>query len=307
MPVKRSYALAAFVLTLLGALVPQAQASGKKTAVISMWTRKKGSFGDDQNPSKGRVTDLDLMTLKLQRRSLVDLQYGRKLSFRGIPLVEVLKSYERHGGDDLALLHFDNGMIVPVPVSGGALAKINAFVAVGVCEPKGTCASEFEPVAKADAYSVTNDPRPIEFAANKLVVGDAWHPETEGRPEGGFSPWRYVDSLSGVEFVNAAAYYRQFELGDAAGLAVFRHRCQFCHGVRYVGATFGWDFVKPLALYEKRPPDQLLNHVKYPKTYAKERGLMMPAQTDIDATEIKSVWLWMRSAALRQKMPSYSP
>lgn len=273
---------------------------------ISLWTRHAGAYSDDQNPTKGKPQSFDLENAKLVKRRMFDAQYGQTATYRGLPLVELLKAYKRGGADDLAILHFANGMAVPVPLNPEEVKRLDAFVAVEICSAKNSCTKEFPEVAKEDAFSVTDDPRPITFTWNKLVVPTLWHPDVPEARKHIFSPWHHVDTLAGVEFVNSEAYYRQFDLGEAGGQQVFRERCQYCHAARYVGARYGWDFVTPLPIYEKRPPEQLLNHVKYPKARAKSMGLMMPTQSDVTADEMKAIWRWMKKAA-NHTLPKYKP
>jgi hypothetical protein len=68
----------------------------------------------------------------------------------------------------------------------------------------------------------------------------------------------------------------------------------------------GWDFVHPLPIYEKRSPEILLNHIKYPKIRAKQMGLMMPTQPDMEISEAESLWKWLKLAA-QKPTPEYRP
>ena len=68
-----------------------------------------------------------------------------------------------------------------------------------------------------------------------------------------------------------------------------------------IGARHGWDMVEPLPLWQKRRPDSLFNHVKYPIADATRRGLMMPTQKDVTSGEMFLLWKWMESVA---KTPS---
>lgn len=273
---------------------------------ITLWSRKKGRFSDDQNPTKARPMTVDVADRTLVRRRMRDAQYGREVTVRGLRVADLIALYRPASHDDLALLHFENGMLIPLPLDAATLAKVDAFLAVSICATGGRCTGEFPSVAKEDAYAVTNDPRPITFSWNKIVVPSAWHPEVPSSRTPAFSPWRHADSLIGIEFVSARAYYAQFALGEPEGLAVFRERCQFCHGARYVGAQYGWDFVTPLPLFEKRTPETLLNHVKYPKVSARDSGLMMPPQSDVTADEMTAIWRWMRKSAAKP-LPAYRP
>lgn len=292
-----------FILTMT---MQSIEAYADTAHTIVLWTRKNGAFSDDQNPDKLRPMTVDVDRLKLKQRRTKDAQYGLEMSYRGVPLADVINLYKPQAHDDLMFLHFENGMAIPLPLNTDSVTRLNAFLAVEVCQEKNKCNKEFPVISKEDAYSVTDDPRPITFTWNKLSVPSLWLPNVPENRKNIFSPWHHADTLTGIEFVNSKAYYSQFAVGESEGQHVFQERCQFCHGVRYVGANFGWDFVKPLPLYAKRPPNQLLNHVKYPKARAKDTGLMMPTQTDVTLSEMKAIWKWMRKTA-QGKLPAYKP
>ncbi len=173
----------------------------------------------------------------------------------------------------------------PVSSSGKNTGKNKAGEGSLRCEPK------FPEIGKEDSYAILADPRPIRFTDNKIVSTNGRHPDID-HPEI-FSPWNHADSLAEIMLVSGDAYWNQFNIGEPEGFAIFKQRCQFCHSVNYVGAHFGWDFTKPFPLAEKRKPDQLLNHIKYPKASRTKRGLMMPNQKDITMAEINTLWKWM--------------
>lgn len=274
---------------------------------LQVWTRRPGSYSDDENPVRKGVVSLDPFRLKsgLTVKSLKDVQYDRKVSYRGVPLAAVVKASKPEENADLVLLHFENEMIVPIPIA--KLKRLNAFLAFEACSERGReCKSEFEEVPRSAVYGDSPDPRPIQFSWNKIVVGDRWHPDIANNEQNEFSPWLYVDSLRGIEFVNSAAYYRQFAIGKSGGDEVFRARCQFCHAVRFVGAHFGWDFVTPLPIAEKRTPATLTLHVKYRKAMAPKLGIRMPPQNDVELEEMTRLWKWMRDMS-RVPAAAYKP
>jgi mono/diheme cytochrome c family protein len=82
------------------------------------------------------------------------------------------------------------------------------------------------------------------------------------------------------------------------GLAVFQQSCQFCHGVRKVGAKFGWDFVDPTPIWSyHKPPKTLFLHVAYKPLDAAERGLMMPAMSFMSQDDAALLWQWLKAVA----------
>jgi mono/diheme cytochrome c family protein len=272
---------------------------------ITIWSRKSANYTDNLNPQLLRVKEMDLHKIDLVRVTRVDAQYGRKETYLGIPLTKILAEYKPQSHDDAVILHFSNGMRIPLPLE--SLAQHQVFLALKICPKKEACSQSFPAIEKDDAYMVGADPRPIVFHGNKIVVDKLFHPNAPERKKMAFSPWNHIDSLIGLETINSEAYQKQFSFGAEAGQNVFQMRCQFCHSVRYVGAAFGWDFVTPLPIYEKRTSQSLLNHVKYQKTRAAEMGLMMPNQADISEGEVSALWLWMRKAAKINTLPSYKP
>ena len=194
-------------------------------------------------------------------------------------------------------------MIIPVPNTEVWRGKIR--LATAYCATKKKCSNDFPKIEKYQEQEIYRDPRPIAFEGNKIVVGEKSLPELQG-VSSTFSPWLHATSLIGVEFVNIEPYFKQFDFGESAGLEVFRHRCQYCHGVRGVGASLGWDYVDPLPVYTLRTAETLLNHVKNKKMQALERGLLMPNQKDVSQQEAKALWQWMKAAATN-KIRNYKP
>lgn len=267
------------------------------------WSRHPGAHADDANLPQDQPKKVFASAFKLERRSKHDEQYHKSEIFLGIPLKALIKSYKPKFQDDMVVLHFANGMAVPIPLDDDALTKLDAFVALKICPKKTACSADFPAVPRDDVYAVTSDPLPLKFGRNKIVVSTPWHPAVPEKRAATFSPWRHVNSLTGLEFVNRDRYNGQFQLGESAGEKVFFERCQFCHGVRHVGASYGWDVVTPLPLHQKRTPETLLNHVKYPKMEARQMGIGMPTQSDVTSEEMQAVWSWMRLAEKRKLKP----
>ena len=92
------------------------------------------------------------------------------------------------------------------------------------------------------------------------------HPYLTDSTDDGFSPWRWVDSLVGIELVNGNAYFAQFvpKKGDdevKRGLKSFLQHCQYCHSAHDVGARYGGDFLRPFPLHTLKKPQDLYDHV----------------------------------------------
>jgi mono/diheme cytochrome c family protein len=247
----------------------------------------------------------------LQERVVVDAQYGEKPRYRGVPLTRVLERYGIPEGCDLALLHFHNGMVIPLPLGSATLDRVDVFIAHSIWLRDGETTAwskSFPDITKRGTG--VRDRRPIRFNGNKVVVENPWHPMVANKNGASFSPWLHADSLSGIELAQSQAYYRQFQAAGhpvaQAGYVLFVARCQFCHGARSVGASFGWDFVDPVPLYTYRGPKNLFLHVRYREGDAPELGLMMPAFQDLTERDAEAVWSWLKAIADKPMAP-YRP
>jgi mono/diheme cytochrome c family protein len=280
-------------------------------ATIDVWVRGNGPTTGDV-PPRGRAQSLNLDALPLVEGERFDAQYEGKRVFRGITLAAVIERFAPDASLDLAILHFANGMAVPVPFrDAAAMKRLDPFIARGMeTHRKGAVKTDFfTDIRKKGTMA---DARPIVFHGNKVVVAERWHPALAAGAEATFSPWAHVDSLANIELAASAPYYRQFEAGAElpvkAGLAVFQQTCQFCHGVRKVGAKFGWDFVDPTPLYSYRKPSRnLFYHVAYKPLDAAERGLMMPALKSMTEQDAAKLWVWMRAISTNPMSPYAAP
>jgi hypothetical protein len=266
--------------------------------------------GDE--PPRERAQSLSLDLLPLVEVERFDAQYGGVRAFRGIRLETVIERFAPGPSLDLAILHFANGMAVPVQFRDAAVMKrLDPFIARGMeTHRKGPIKTDFFPdIPKKGAMP---DVRPIEFHGNKVVVAERWHPAVPPGAQPAFSPWAHTDTLVGIELVAAAAYYQQFDVsGDPPvqkGLAIYEQACQFCHGVRKVGAKFGWDFVEPTPIYSyQKPSRNLFYHVAYKPLDAAAKGLMMPALKFMTEEDAGTLWQWMRAVATKPMPPYAAP
>lgn len=288
--------VSAFLGLLLATGAPEAPADG-----IPVWRR----------PAKGAKPVPVVVTwasLKLEERTSADVQLGGQRTFRGIPLKALLlAAAQKTAAEDMALLHFKNGMQVPVPLTDEMLGRLDLFVARAVKDNTGKFVERFDNVVHE--RSPWMEQRAITFGTNKLVAKEPFHPAL-GATTTQFTPWAHVDSLTGVELVNSAAWERTLRVSDdprvLQGLGAFQQRCQFCHGVRGAGASFGWDFVKPIPVHTWRDAESLLYHVKFRKLTGAEQGLMMPPQPDTTLDEVRALWEWMKAVSARELHP-YAP
>lgn len=297
-------------LVVLLSLVPSLAEAANAGQVLEVWTRRAGKHAGF---TRGRdaLSAVDLSKLPQEERTLADAQLGETHRYRGVPLQAVLEAAPPGAEPDLVLLHFKNGMQVPVPFRDpAAMARLDVFVATAVdqgTKDKPSFTSDFPPLRKRGAES--RDARPIFFDGNKVVVKTRWLPAVGLDGEDAFSPWLHVDRLEGLEYVNAAAWKKQFAYGGAKGqkgLDVFVSRCGFCHGLYKVGADYGWDFAEPIPIASIRPPGALVLHARYREGDAPERGLMMPSIKEFNDADAKALWTWLKAAGDSQPLP-YEP
>jgi len=292
----------------LFAAIPAASAASEGPAMevraIEVWTRSAGATGDDE---PGRVLALPISSFRMRTFERTDVQYAHKLAFKGFPISDVIQRAQPPAESDLALLHFSNGMAIPLPFRDAAVMKrLDPMVAVAISDAGK--ATALPPVTRKVREYV--DVPTIAFNGNKVVVGEDWHPMV-GAEAKDWSPWRNAGSLAAVEFVVAEPYYAQFDVGKTeparAGFALFRQNCQFCHGARKVGAKLGWDFVEPTPLYTWRgSARQLYMHVAFRQLDAPERKLMMPALKHMSESDAGKLWKWLEAVGTTPLRP-YAP
>jgi mono/diheme cytochrome c family protein len=295
------------VSLVLSPLLAEAADAGR---VLEVWTRRAGKHAGFSRGRDG-LSAVDLSKLPQEERTLADAQLGETHKYRGVPLAAVLQAAPPGVEPDLVLLHFRNGMLVPVPFRDArAMGRLDVFVALAVeVEENGkkSFTASFPPLRKKGAES--RDARPIFFDGNKVVVKTRWLPAVGLEGADAFSPWAHVDRLEGLEYVKADAWRKQFTFGDAQlqkGLDVFLSRCAFCHGLRKVGADFGWDFAEPIPIADIRPAQALVLHARYREGDAPERGLMMPSVKEFSDADAKLLWKWLKVAGAAEPKP-YEP
>jgi mono/diheme cytochrome c family protein len=276
---------------------------------IEVWTRKPGNYRLSAGPEQNKKT-VDLTKLNKRTVELYDQQYASKHKYVGVSLSDILNKTDTNNTNDIALLHFDGGMMIPIrkQVFLNANSKLSIFVATEIYDDANKPSKDFPPYTRQDPF-LRKFP-PVQFSKNKVVASSKLSSGTIPSKHNLFSPWLYVRSLTGIELVNEKAYFEQFDVSDAplvrAGAAVFKSRCQYCHGVQHIGASYGWDFVDPMPVYKKRMADSLFQHVKYPKAYAIENGIAMPNQKDVSKEEIDALWKWLEAIA-RAPVKDYRP
>lgn len=284
-----------------------------KGSIIHIWTRGRGQYENHAVIEKLGEKAYDPAKNKARRAAIYDLQYGRKVQVAGAWLNDIISEYKPTLDSDMIILHFSNQLAIPVPLVDDGENSISkqVFLAFHIKDEDGKWSSDFPDIERINDQNIVV--RRIRFTVNKIVVSSPEHPFTESIRASRarkFSPWRYANDLVGIEFVDQAAWERQFEVGNgrvAAGQDVFLQRCQYCHGVRSIGSPRGWDFDGPIKAHVKRDAESLFYHVKFPKAFAAEYGTSMPTQPTFTENEANDLWLWMRTISRRKSMHPYLP
>lgn len=295
-------AVVAFAGVALGAAPePQLPTRGQ---LVSIWVRPTGA-------AERKYVTVDLAAKPKTEFTRADIQYnGAKRRYRGVSLRALLDTLEHRGRTDLALLHFLNGMVIPLPIDDLELLKeLDPIVATEI-EFDDEWTTSFPEVRKKGAEA--RDHRPLVFQGNKVVVATARYPfVSESAAKEGFTPFFYADSLTGIEFVNTDAWYKQFDVGlqdeEKKGFKLFHAYCQYCHAIRGVGGTYGIDYLKPSPVTERKNAQDLFLHVKYRDRNAAETGQMMPFFKDLSKDDVKAIYTWLLAVAKARPVPYTEP
>lgn len=271
--------------------------------VIQVWVRGAGSHSTQQVTPHRKET-FQWKQLGLRSKQLFDYQYQKKRTYLGVTIHQILRQYRVPPSTDLALLHFSNGMIVPHPLTSQPLQDKKLQVFVAIAYKKGNrWVRNFPEIRREPALPIYRDIRPIQFKGNKVVVTDEGHPDVLDHIAPNVQIWRQVDTLTGIELVHSYSYYQQFATSSTnpsvqKGRLLYQGTCQFCHGVHGIGAKYGIDFVKPLALYLYAwNSKELAYHVTYKPVDATSRGIMMPAIKNMPKIQVEYLWQWLKEVA----------
>jgi hypothetical protein len=284
-------------------------ADAKDPSVLEVFTRTAGTHGTGGDAPPPKRARIDIAALPPIVVEMNDVQAETKRTYRGVRLSTVLAKANVKGGDR-ALLHFENGMVIPVSLDGDGKPTTDPLIALAYQIDSENFSTAFPTVAKR--AEVTLDPRPLTFTWNKVVVETPALDSLKDPTGEAFTPWRYIDSLKRIEIVKGASYDAQFlttrtDPRVVTGAKIYMQSCQYCHGVRDSGATYGWDFMLPFALHTHRKPKDLLNHVSVAKANALEKGLMMPTQKNLTQEEIEALWIWSFALAKDESLKPYTP
>src|SRR5687767_14230078 len=84
---------------------------------VEMCTRAPGDYSDGNEVKRLNEITLDLTSVTTSIKEIEDVQYGIKKTYKLIPLSEILNKYKRSSSQNLALLHFQNKMIIPIDLT----------------------------------------------------------------------------------------------------------------------------------------------------------------------------------------------
>lgn len=277
-----------------------------QAAPLQAWVLSPGAYGRDPEPAPTAKKTLELDTLPQRQIQRIDAQYGASFHYRGVPLRELIKHYGPPAQTDLMLLYFRNGMVVPLPFRDvSVMTRLDPFVALATApSAQGPFVPRFPLISKhLDKYA---DIPQVMFSDNKLVVSELWHPDVPAQAT--FSPWTMVSSLSGIEFADSRAYYRQFDPSPEvrSGFEIYRQSCQYCHGVHKIGASFGWDFGQSIDLHPNRNSPLLLHFYVQYRLGTRASLEQMPVLKHVSEEQAVQLLRWMRSVSTALP-PPYSP
>jgi len=272
--------------------------------VVDLWLRTPGTNG--LTDTKSKVISMDMTGLALHELETYDIQYEKTVKVRGMHLRDLISLFKPIPESvDVINLQTKSGMVVPVSI-GRLRQNAEVFVATMIFE-QGKWTNKFPESVRIEPGS--SQVMPVVFAGAKIVVGKDWR-----ATENGFTPWRYLDTLTGIEFVESSAYADHFSHQDRKrqalqGQVAFLGRCQYCHGVHGVGATRGPDFAVVIDPKRKDVVDFVYEKVKKPGGKIASFHFM-PEQKDFSKSLTRNLVNWVEKSE-KGKMglykPSYAP
>lgn len=278
----------------------QAGSGPAQVDTLEIWLRRPAP--GPAGAAKGNLITLDLKGMKNEELETYDIQYERNVKVRGVhlrDLIAVFKPLPEHV--DEILLHTTNGMIVPVSLA--RLRKdIQVFIAFEIWSD-GKWTKDFPKSVHIEANGTKEIP--TTFHGNKIVVGKEWR-----ATENGFTPWRHLDALIGVEFIESGAYYDEFQSAKASkagsrGQVVFAAQCQYCHAVNGLGATRAPPLTNVTQAFGKDGWKKVYDQVLAPGA-AGMYPHFMPAQKNFKRQDAKDLITWLESLRGSEMTP-YDP
>ncbi|MEO6953229.1 MAG: cytochrome c [Polyangia bacterium] len=255
------------------------------------------------------LATLDLDALPLRPLFARDVQYGKDAHLLGLPLAEIFESLHIPKSYDLALLRFDNGLMIPVDFRN--LATMTRLAPVLA---RAATTDLRAPLVRGEVElpvhpPTTEDLRVVRFDGNKVAVADATLADVLESARKDLSPWLYADSLASIEVVSRAAWEALFFAGENVrqGQRIYAGTCVFCHAVRGHGGALGWDLADPAPIYSDGWRHRLEDavearhripakvrfdiHVRFRSGEGGDRT--MPALRGMSPAEVDDVWKWI--------------
>lgn len=264
-----------------------------KRVPIKMWTSREGG-----KKLENVLQDVDIGGLYFDNLVAYDIQYEATLRFKGLKLRDLISQYKPiPQGFDFILLHSKKGMIIPVSIAS-LRADTEVFIALATYdEPAKKWSTTFSPgvFSQPDRGEKIS----VSFENNKMVVGANWR-----HTDFSITPWRFFDSLAGIEVVSSFDYYKALETkgssSQLSGRSVYMRRCQYCHGVDSFGAKAAPDFVKLFPKKHDVAVKMIMNKV-LPlgdgPTVSKANLSRMPKQPDFKKSEASDLAKWITEYA----------
>ena len=182
----------------------QSLSSSKKTDMaesginsVPVWERAPGSFANIENPKTIQIGTLNQDKGATPVGPVLDLQCAKDAWFKGVELYTALKQVNAHPNLNLVLLHFQNGMIIPIPRTPSTKSMTKVWIATAWLDatgkeiPGGFPRTARPGIAQGDRVALI-------FKGNRLIANGPGHPFVPAEQTKGFSPWAHADSLAGI-------------------------------------------------------------------------------------------------------------
>ena len=270
------------------------------TVEIEMWLRRPGVTSSSD--AKFNLQKIDLKGMTFDELNTMDIQYGVETRVRGMHLRDLIAAYKPLPlSATMLLLHSANGMVIPLSIPRLRTDR-QVFIALETFKNKAWT-SQFPSSIRPDP--TVKDEHIINFNGNKLVVGSDWR-----ATESTFTPWRHFDTLVGIEFAEETPYNEQFATTqkslDQTGRGIFLARCQFCHGLKGVGAKKAPDIQTIITGDDKNSIEKLYQKVAVPKPTYEQLTHAMPKQTNFTKGNAKQLAKWIK-AIIPLELKPYTP
>ncbi|MCX6127332.1 MAG: c-type cytochrome [Proteobacteria bacterium] len=267
------------------------ESSKEKKILIDMWTSRDGG-----KKRENIREEVDIGGLYFDGLDAYDIQYEQTEKFKGIKLRDLISQYKPiPPGFDFVLLHSKQGMIIPVEI-GALRSDTEVFIALAIFDPKKKAwSTDF----KASVYSQPEQAEKVSltFHGNKMVVGKKWR-----HTDFAITPWRFFDSLAGIEFISSADHYKALEPKDKAaeiaGRSVYMRRCQYCHGIGEFGARFAPNFATLFPDKKDAAVNLIMNKVLTSESELRlpaSKPQRMPKQSDFTKGDARALVNWVQS------------